>query len=77
MVLLLFSTTLYAGDYRYEWADVGSFGLGEINNQLMLYYGDSNYITAIPAFGSYWKRYVVGLVILLVMIIMIKHKKGK
>ena len=77
IVLLLFSTTLYAGDCRYEWANIGAFGLGDIDNWLIIYYGDSSYITAIPSFVSYWKRYVVGLVMMVVVIVMIKRKKGE
>ena len=77
IVLLLVSTTLYAGDCRYPWADVGNFGLGEISNQFIIYYGESHYITAIPSFVSYWKRYVVGLIMMVVVIVMIKRKKGE
>lgn len=51
VILLLFSHFLYAGDVRY--VNIGSWGLGEISNRLLIYHGDAVYQTFIPV-GKAW-----------------------
>ena len=76
ILIILFSVYLYAGDYRYEWANFGRFGLGEIDNQLIIYCGYDTCITHIPSFISYWKRYILGVIMIFFIVKFFKKKKS-
>ena len=75
ILLSIFTLTLNAGDSRYNWANIGSFGLGEINNQLLIYCGDNVYFTSIPSFDTYWKWYFLWFGIIAWVLIFIRRKR--
>jgi len=76
LLLLLFLTfNLNAGDYRYSWANIGDFGLGEIDNKLLIYNNDEVYFTSIPAFETYWKWYLLWFVVITCIVIFVRRKK--
>ena len=73
--LIFLTLNLNAGDYRYEWANIGRFGLGEIDDKLLIYCGKEICITSIPAFESYWKWYLLWFVIIALVIVFVRKKK--
>jgi len=75
LFLCFLTLNLNAGDYLYEWADIGHFGLGEINNKLLIYCGDDVCFTFIPTFETYWKWYLLWLVVIAFIVIFIRRKK--
>jgi len=77
LLLLLFLTfNLNAGDYRYSWGNIGDFGLGEIDNKLLIYNNnDEVYFTSIPAFETYWKWYLLWFVVITGFVIFVRRKK--
>ena len=74
ITILCWSISLNAGDSRYDWADFGGFGLGEINNQLLIYCGDDICITPIPGFETYWKWYLLWSIASIFIILFIRKK---
>ena len=78
LILLFFTLNLNAGDSRYDWANIGSFGLGEINNQLLIYCGDDTCFTSIPGFETYWKWYFLWFgIIAWVLIFILRKRKNR
>jgi hypothetical protein len=75
IIILSMSINLNAGDYRYDWANIGNFGLGEISNQLLIYCCDDTDITSIPAFETYWKWYFLGVIIIVFIIMLLTRKR--
>ena len=75
IVNLFFSFYVLAGDYRYSWANIGDFGLGEIDNKLLIYNNDEVYFTSIPAFETYWKWYLLWFVVITGFVIFVRRKK--
>lgn len=71
-LVILFLTTAsgFAGGAPYDWCDFGSgngkyYGLGEVSNQLTFFLGNTTWISPIPGLETYWRYYVVLIVILL------------
>ena len=75
ILLSILTLNLNAGDYRYDWANIGSFGLGEISNKLLIYCGDDVCFTSIPGFETYWKWYLFWFGIIACITIFICRKK--
>jgi len=56
-ILLLLSHLSYAGDVHYF--SIGTWGVGEISNRLLIYHGDTSYQTFIPVSKAWVAVYAV------------------
>ncbi len=71
----------YAGGAPYRWCDFGSrngkfYGIGEISNQITFFTGESCWISPVPGFVTYRKRYAVLTVMLTLSLIWWQTKRN-